>query len=47
VPDLPGDETVVLPSLLQAVEGRSIPSVDEPASPFRLVVATATGPRAA
>jgi hypothetical protein len=41
--DLPRDETVALPSLLQAVEGRSIPLVDEP-TPAR-PLAPATGPR--
>jgi hypothetical protein len=45
--DLPREEEAALPSLLQAVEGRPVPSVDESSSPFPLVVATASGPRAA
>jgi hypothetical protein len=47
VPDLPGDEAIALPSLLQAVEGRPIPWVDEPVAPHPLVVAPAARPRPA
>jgi hypothetical protein len=46
--DLPHEEGVSLPSLLQTVEGRSIPLVDEPTSPPRpLPAATSSRPRSA
>jgi hypothetical protein len=44
--DLPR-EAVILPSLLQAVEGRSIPSVDEPPPAHALRAAIGSRPRSA
>jgi hypothetical protein len=44
--DLPR-EAITLPSLLQAVEGRSIPSADEPPPPRSLAAAIGSRPRSA